>query len=106
MVNRTNKLPAFVFDAWLPNTDDPPAKRGLRLMTEHMTQLWRARPGGYPWIAEEGDIAVYVAKHFEVVEVHMGLPVERETVSQIWSAVHGRGEVMGTDGFPDTLHVF
>jgi hypothetical protein len=71
-----------------------------------MAQLWRARPGAYPWIAQESDIATYIAKHFEVVEVHMGLAVEQETVNRIWWAVRGRGEVMEADGLPNTLRVF
>lgn len=94
MVNNGNGLPVLVFDEWLPNTDDPPSKRGPRLLTARMTQLWWVNPAGYPWVKSKADIPAHVEKHFRLVEVHLGLVIEETTVGELRHA-----------GYPSLLQV-
>ena len=76
VVNRENHLPVLIFTQELPNLEDPPARRGLRLFTEIWLGHWQEQPSRYPFVRGAEHLEEIVRTGFEVVEVPHGLVLE------------------------------
>lgn len=73
VVNRKNRLPVLAFTMCIPSPEDPPARRGLRLIARRLEEIYLQNPGAVPFIHSVEQIPEIVEKIFAVVEIPLGL---------------------------------